>query len=103
MVTRMLAAQGAHRDSINAALLQLTESYPVGIRLDEAIQHPGSDADLVLREGDRIIIPEYDGTVKISGDESHDQDRDYCHKATEQNPEQSFRLEYRLEESRAGT
>ena len=68
MVTRMLAAQGAHRDSINAALLQLTESYPVGIRLDEAIQHPGSDADLVLREGDRIIIPEYDGTVKISGD-----------------------------------
>ena len=32
------------------------------------MKHPGGDADLVLREGDRIIIPEYDGTVKISGD-----------------------------------
>ena len=67
-VTRMLAVQGGNRDSLNAALLQLSDSYPVGIELAEAMKHPGGDADLVLREGDRIIIPEYDGTVKISGD-----------------------------------
>ena len=35
-----------------------------GLRL----ANPGSDADLVLREGDQIIIPQYNGTVKISGD-----------------------------------
>ena len=64
----MLAVQGGNRDSLNAALLQLSDSYPVGIELTEAMKHPGGDADLVLREGDRIIIPEYDGTVKISGD-----------------------------------
>ena len=26
-----------------------------------------SDEDLVLREGDRLIVPQYDGTVKING------------------------------------
>lgn len=67
-VTRLLAGQGANSDSINVALLQLSESYPVGIELAEALANPGCDADLVLREGDRIIIPEYDGTVKINGD-----------------------------------
>ena len=67
-VTRILAAQGANNDSINVALLQLADIYPVGIELAEALKHPGGDADLVLREGDQIIIPEYNGTVKISGD-----------------------------------
>ena len=46
---------------------RLPDSYPVGIELDKAIANPGSDADVVLREGDRIIVPQYDGTVKISG------------------------------------
>lgn len=41
--------------------------YSVGIDLGEALANPGSDADLVLREGDRLIIPEYNNTVKISG------------------------------------
>ncbi len=67
-VTRILAAQGANSDSINVALLQLADTYPVGIELAEALKHPGGDADLVLREGDQLIIPEYNGTVKISGD-----------------------------------
>ena len=66
-VTRLLAGQGANSDSINVALLQLSDTYPVGIELAEALANPGSDADLVLREGDQIII-QYNGTVKISGD-----------------------------------
>ena len=28
---------------------------------------PGSDLDLVLREGDMLIVPEYTNTVKING------------------------------------
>lgn len=46
---------------------QVSDMYPVGIELDKAIAHPGSDADLVLREGDRLIVPQYNGTVKING------------------------------------
>ena len=46
---------------------QVPDTYPVGIELDKAIAHPGSDADIVLREGDRLIVPQYNGTVKING------------------------------------
>ena len=41
--------------------------YPVGIDLAEALKHPGSDADMILREGDRLIVPQYNSTVKING------------------------------------
>ena len=71
-LTRLLQAQsGSNRDSLNAALLQLSDTYPVGIELDKALKNPGSDADLVLCEGDRLVIPEYNGTVKVSGDVMH--------------------------------
>lgn len=43
------------------------EEYPVGIDLAEAIKNPGGDADIVLREGDRLVVPQYNGTVKING------------------------------------
>lgn len=55
-------------DSVAVEKVQQDELYTVGIHLDEALENPGSDADIVLREGDRLIIPEYEGTVKISGD-----------------------------------
>jgi len=44
-----------------------TVRYSVGIELDKALANPGSDYDVTLREGDRLIIPEYNGTVKING------------------------------------
>ena len=43
-------------------------SYPVGIEMDKALENPGSEDDPILREGDRIIVPRYDGTVKINGE-----------------------------------
>jgi protein involved in polysaccharide export with SLBB domain len=43
----------------------------VGIELDRAMMNPGSDDDIQLREGDRIIVPRYSGTVKISGEVMH--------------------------------
>lgn len=46
---------------------QKTE-YTVGIDLGSALANPKSNADVVLREGDKLIIPEYTNTVKISGD-----------------------------------
>lgn len=46
---------------------QVPDSYPVGIELDKAIANPGGDEDVLLREGDRIIVPQYNGTIKING------------------------------------
>ncbi|MBO5548435.1 MAG: SLBB domain-containing protein [Prevotella sp.] len=48
--------------------LQIPDTYPVGIHLDKALANPGSDYDLVLREGDRLIVPSYTNTVKINGE-----------------------------------
>jgi protein involved in polysaccharide export with SLBB domain len=50
---------------------EVGETYPVGIDLDLAMNNPGGDDDIVLREGDRIIVPQYTGTVKISGEVMH--------------------------------
>lgn len=57
------------QQSQNTALerFQIPEYYSVGIELDKALANPGSDADLILREGDRLTIPQYNGTVKING------------------------------------
>lgn len=55
-------------DSVAVEKIQQSTVYNVGIHLEEALRNPGGDADIVLREGDRLVIPEYEGTVKISGD-----------------------------------
>ena len=56
------------KDSVNTNLLDSAETYYVGIELDKALKNPGSNSDLVLREGDKLVVPAYNGTVKISGD-----------------------------------
>lgn len=55
------------KDSIAVSTLDLAHTYNVGIELHKAVDNPGSDYDLVLREGDRLVIPEYDNTIKING------------------------------------
>lgn len=45
----------------------IPDSYPVGIELDKAIAKPGCDADILLREGDHLVVPRYNSTVKING------------------------------------
>ncbi|WP_195906777.1 MULTISPECIES: SLBB domain-containing protein [Prevotellaceae] len=67
-VMKLLQAQAGEKDSIDVSKQQLGDTYYVGIELDKALEKPNGDADLVLREGDKLIIPEYNGTVKISGD-----------------------------------
>ena len=56
------------RDSVAWNKMDLDNNYPVAIDLEAALKNPGSDADVLLREGDRIFVPEYDPIVKISGD-----------------------------------
>lgn len=51
-------------DSLN---INIEHVYSVGIDLVAALENPGGDADIVLREGDRLTIPEMTNTVKING------------------------------------
>lgn len=55
------------KDSIDVNRLDLGDVYYVGIDLERAMLKPGSSADIVLREGDVIEVPEYNNTVRISG------------------------------------
>lgn len=47
--------------------LELDSVFTVGINLEAALAKPGSSADIVLREGDVISVPEMTSTVKING------------------------------------
>ena len=63
----VLEMSTAGQDSIDVSKLDLGDVYYVGIDLEKALAQPGSNADIVLREGDVIEIPEFNNTVKISG------------------------------------
>lgn len=60
----MQREMGAQTDSLK---LELDNIYSVGIDLEKALAKPGGDADIALREGDQLIIPEMTNTVKING------------------------------------
>lgn len=53
--------------SMDSLKLDAETNYSVGIDLEAALNNPGSDADIVLREGDQLILPELVNTVKING------------------------------------
>ena len=55
-------------DSISYRKLDLDNNYPVYIDLEKAVNKPGCEADILMREGDQIFIPEYNPVVKVSGD-----------------------------------
>ena len=61
-------AAGSSKDSLNLEQLATETTYLVGIHLDEALANPGSDEDVELQDGDRIVIPRLNRTIKISGD-----------------------------------
>lgn len=63
-----LALSTAGADSISSANLLSSNTYPIGINLDMAIANPGSHYDIVLQDGDELVIPELVNTVKITGD-----------------------------------
>lgn len=47
--------------------IEVDSTFTVGINLEEALLNPGGNADIVLRKGDVITVPEYTNTVKING------------------------------------
>ncbi len=68
-VTIRTAMQNRGADSVSMERLQVSDTtYTVGIDLAKALADPGSDFDVVLREGDRLIVPEMVSTVKVNGE-----------------------------------
>lgn len=65
---KMAKTQSGSKDTIDVKKIDIGDVYYVGIELDKALAQPGCDEDVVLREGDRLIVPQYTSTVKISGD-----------------------------------
>ncbi len=55
-------------DSLALDQLALQNTYSVGIHLDEALAHPGCDEDVELQDGDQLVIPRMNHTIRISGD-----------------------------------
>ncbi|MDE6506879.1 MAG: SLBB domain-containing protein [Alistipes sp.] len=66
-VIRMAQLDGG-ADSLSVEKLRENETYTVGIELEKALANPGSDYDMVLREGDELFVPEYVSTVRIMGE-----------------------------------
>ena len=58
-------------DSLLQMKLDVGTTFPVAIDLEEAMKNPGSIDDIQLRQNDRLVVPQYSSTVKISGDVMH--------------------------------
>lgn len=55
-------------DSLMKTKLGEGDLFSIAIDLEKAIENPGSDYDIVLRDGDVVTVPEYTSTVKIRGE-----------------------------------
>lgn len=56
----------AQGDSTLIDQIDIDREY-IGIDLEKALKKPGGSDDIILRGGDELYIPIYEGTVKISG------------------------------------
>ena len=57
----------AAADSIDVSTLDMAKVYTVGINLKAALENPGGVDDIVLMDGDRLVIPEVNNVVKVNG------------------------------------
>ena len=67
-MARQSNAAADSKDSLSLEQLALETTYSVGIHLDEALANPGCDEDVELQDGDQLVVPRLNRTVKISGD-----------------------------------
>ena len=54
-------------EKVDSLGIKVDSTFSVGIDLEAALKAPGSDADIILREGDVVVVPEYNNTVRING------------------------------------
>lgn len=65
--TKRMIEMNSDTDSLDVDKMNFKDTYTVGIQMDKALANPGSAYDIKLREGDRIVVPEYVSTVSIQG------------------------------------
>lgn len=54
-------------EKVDSLGIKVDSTFSVGIDLEAALKAPGSDADIILREGDVVVVPKYNNTVRING------------------------------------
>ena len=54
-------------DSLMANEFNLSEEYVIGLNFKKIMENKGGEDDIILREGDKLYVPQYNGVVKISG------------------------------------
>ncbi len=55
-------------DSLLDLKLNQGFEYLVAVNLDEAMAHPGENADIVLRAYDRLVVPQFSNTIQVAGE-----------------------------------
>lgn len=56
-------------DSMDVRKIDFSDTRYIGINLDKALEYPGSNEwDVVLQQGDHLIIPQFNNTVSINGE-----------------------------------
>lgn len=58
-------------DSLLSLKTNTTNTFSVAIDLEKAMSNPGSNDDIMLREGDLLHVPQYSNIIKISGEVMH--------------------------------
>lgn len=61
-----LSTNKQSKDSVALSMVNIKD-YSVGIDLEKALAAPGGPDDVVLRDGDKLYVPQQQSTVKISG------------------------------------
>lgn len=54
-------------EKVDSLGIKVDSTFSVGIDLEAALKAPGSDADIILRERDVVVVPKYNNTVRING------------------------------------
>ncbi len=67
-MSKIVTQSASSRDTLDVNKLKVSEIYTVGLELDKALAHPGSDYDIILRDSDELIIPEMASTVRVQGE-----------------------------------
>ncbi|MCQ2157785.1 MAG: SLBB domain-containing protein [Bacteroidales bacterium] len=67
-MTNLIKRGSSKIDSTKIEKMQLNDKYTIGINLDKAIANPGSEYDVVLHDGDELIIPSLTNTVRVQGE-----------------------------------
>lgn len=67
-MSKIVTQSADGKDTLDVNKIKVSEIYTVGLELDKALAHPGSDYDVVLRDGDELIVPEMASTVRVQGE-----------------------------------